>query len=205
MDLYNYLFNFVVITSKLLNIDESHAVKHSMDVFFFSNKIYNAELEANPNIKNHKDIIDTASILHDMCDKKYMNEAEGVKRIFDYMKNKLSDKDLDITLQIISTMSYSTIKKNGFPLLGEHQLAYHIVREADLLASYDFDRCIMYQMLKNNVPYRQSYNDALEIFDKRVFKYIDDDLFYTDYSKRLANKLHISALKRISILKKILK
>ena len=36
--------------------------------------------------------------------------------------------------------------KNGFPDMGEYQTAYNIVREADLLCAYDFDRCMIYQM-----------------------------------------------------------
>lgn len=203
MDLLNYLFNFVIITSKLFDIDESHALKHSMDVYYFSNKIYESELVNNTFLENHKNIIDTSAILHDMCDKKYMDEKIGLDRISNYMKCKISDNELDISLKIISTMSYSTIKKNGYPQLDEYQLAYNIVREADLLASYDFDRCIMYQMLKNNDNYQNSFINAKIIFENRVFKYNDDKLFLTDYSKNLSNKLHKSALKRINNLSKI--
>lgn len=203
MNLLNYLFNFVIITSKLFDIDESHALKHSMDVYYFSNKIYESELVNNTFLNNHKTIIDTSAILHDMCDKKYMDEKIGLDRISNYMKSKISDNELDISLKIISTMSYSTIKKNGYPRLNEYQLAYNIVREADLLASYDFDRCIMYQMLKNNDNYQDSFINAKIIFENRVFKYNDDKLFLTDYSKNLSNKLHKSALKRINNLSKI--
>jgi hypothetical protein len=119
------------------------------------------------------------------------------------MKDKITHDELDIMIKIISTMSYSTIKKNGFPELGEYQLAYNIVREADLLASYDFDRCIMYQMLKNNDNYKDSFMNAKKIFDNRVFRYSEDKLFTTDYSINLSNKLHKSALKRINNLSKI--
>jgi HD superfamily phosphodiesterase len=204
MELFNYLFNFVIFTSRLFNIDESHSLKHSMDVFYLSNKIYESELGNNSDLSNHKNIIDTVSILHDMCDKKYMDEQEGIKRITDYLDGKLPKKDIDISIKIMSTMSYSTIKKYGFPDLGEYQLAYNIVREADLLASYDFDRCIMYQMLKNNEPYDKSFNDALNIFDNRVFKYTDDKLFTTKYAQNLSKDLHNKALKRISSLNKML-
>lgn len=204
MELFNYLFNFVIFTSRLFNIDESHSLKHSMDVFYLSNKIYESELGNSSYLINHKNIIDTVSILHDMCDKKYMDEKEGIKRITNYLDGKLPQKDIDISIKIMSTMSYSTIKKYGFPDLGEYQLAYNIVREADLLASYDFDRCIMYQMLKNNEPYDRSFNDALNIFDNRVFKYNDDKLFTTKYAQNLSKNLHNKALKRISSLNKML-
>ena len=203
MELLNYLFNFVIITSKLFNIDESHALKHSMDVYYFSNKIYESELVNNTFLNNHKNIIDICAIVHDMCDKKYMDEKVGIERISEYMKDKITHDEIDIVIKIISTMSYSTIKKNGFPQLGEYQLAYNIVREADLLASYDFDRCIMYQMLKNNDNYKDSLMNAKKIFDNRVFRYNEDKLFTTDYSINLSNKLHKSALKRINNLSKI--
>jgi hypothetical protein len=45
---------------------------------------------------------------------------------------------------IISKMSYSKVKSNGFPCIGPFQTAYNIVREADLLSDYDFYRCIIY-------------------------------------------------------------
>ena len=205
MKLYNYLFAFVIQTSKLFNIDESHAVKHSMDVFFHANEIYEKELLKSPFLKDHKDIIDTSSILHDMCDKKYMDEKYGLNRISEYMKDKISVNDLEMSLKIISTMSYSTIKKNGFPVLNEYQLAYNIVREADLLASYDFDRCIIYQMLKNNESYEKSVIDAKDLFDNRVFKYLDNGLFTTEYSRLLAQNYHMNALQRINSLNRFVK
>jgi HD superfamily phosphodiesterase len=204
-DLLNYLFSFVILTSKSFNIDESHSLKHSMDVFYYANKIYEDELNKFPLLENHRNIIYTSSILHDMCDKKYMNEDFGLERISDYMKDKINDTELDVTLKIISTMSYSTVKKDGFPDLGEYQTAYNIVREADLLASYDFDRCINYQMLKNNQDYDKSFLDATNLFNNRVFKYRDDNLFLLDYSKCLSLKLEHSAIKRVKFLSKIVK
>jgi HD superfamily phosphodiesterase len=202
MELLNYLFNFVIITSKLYDIDESHSLKHSMDVYYLSNKIYESEVANNKYLSGHVNIIKISSILHDMCDKKYMNEKEGLDRISHYMKDKITDTELDISLKIISTMSYSTVKKNGFPNLGEYQLAYNIVREADLLSSYDFDRSVMYKMLKNNYNYEKSFIDAVNLFENRVYKYHDDNLFFTDYSKRLSKELLLSSIKRINNLKK---
>jgi HD superfamily phosphodiesterase len=204
MELLSYLFNFVVLTSKIFNIDESHSLKHSMDVFYFSNRIYESEVKNNTFLVDHKNIINTVSILHDMCDKKYMDETVGIQRISNYLDGKLPEKEIDISVKIMGTMSYSTIKKHGFPDLGEYQLAYNIVREADLLASYDFDRCIIYNMLKNNESYEKSFYDALNVFDKRVFKYNEDNLFTTDYAQKLSKTLHNKALRRINNLNKML-
>ena len=190
MVLLNKLFNFVIATSRLFNIDESHSITHSMNVYYYANKIYNYEINKQNNynltdLKKYKNIIDVSAILHDMCDKKYMDEKVGIERIDNFIKTEINeeinDSELDTIKKIISTMSYSTIKKNGFPDLKEYQLAYNIVREADLLTSYDFDRCIIYNMIKYNNNYKESFDDALNVFENRVFKYHDDNLFFTKY------------------------
>jgi hypothetical protein len=252
-DLLNKLFNFVVVTSKLFNIDESHSISHSMNVYYYSNKIYTTELQKNvsfqkvkfnsdnsllfsdnsllssdnsllysdnsllssdnsllssDNSLSYKNIIDVSAILHDMCDKKYMNEKVGIERIDNFIKTELKMEinhlELDIIKKIISTMSYSTVKKNGFPDLKEYQLAYNVVREADLLTSYDFDRCIIYNMIKYNNNYKESFYDALNVFENRVFKYHDDNLFFTKYALIESNRLKYDAINRIKLLKNLL-
>ena len=203
MNILDHLYNFVITTSLEYNIDESHALKHSMDVYYYSNRIYMSELSKNKLLKKHKKIIYVSAILHDMCDKKYMNEEIGLQIIKYFMKDKLDQNELDIVIQIISTMSYSTVKKNGYPNLGEYQLAYNIVREADLLASYDFDRCICYRMFKNNDSYSSAFENADNLFITRVLKYIDDNLFETECAKKIAKKMHNEEIKKIKILKDI--
>jgi hypothetical protein len=145
-----------------------------------------------------------ASIGHDMCDKKYMDEKEGIMRYQEYLSEFMRPSDLEVIGNIIGTMSYSKVKANGYPELGEYQLAYHIVREADLLASYDIDRCIMYRMHSSNANYSTALMEALDLFDYRVFKMRKDKLFVTKYSKR-ALKLHKKAQKDVESLSEILK
>jgi hypothetical protein len=41
---------------------------------------------------------------------------------------------------------FKYVKKKWF---GQHQLVYHIVREADLLAAYYFDQCLIYKFNKS--------------------------------------------------------
>jgi hypothetical protein len=144
-----------------------------------------------------------AAIGHDMCDKKYMNEAEGIITYQKHLLEFMRPKDLIVLGKIISTMSYSKVKANGYPELGEHQLAYHIVREADLLAAYDIDRCIMYKMNKDNCQYTEALKEAVKLFDDRVFKMRKDRLFKTDYSKKESLKLHKKAEKDVAALKNI--
>jgi len=201
--LLNTGFKYVVETSKTFNIDESHALKHSMEVFSYTKKIYDSEIIKNPFLENQKQLIFMAAIGHDMCDKKYMNEKEGVIRYQKYLNELMTSTDLEIMGKIISTMSYSKVKVNGYPDLGEYQLAYHIVREADLLSAYDIDRCIIYKMYSDNLLYNDALKDAIQLFDTRVFQMRNDKLFVTEYSKKESFKLHKEALKNIHNLKTI--
>ena len=190
----NHAFECVMKITKEHEIDESHALKHSIEVFNLSREILQSELTNNPKLEDQQNIIYCAAILHDMCDKKYMNDAEGLKRIQDYMKDVLSEDEIEIMSKIIMTMSYSKVCKYGYPALGEYQLAYHIVREADLLAAYDIDRCVIFGMYIDKLNYTGALTRAKALFTIRVLAYIADDLFITEYSKTKAKILHEHAV-----------
>ena len=200
----NAAFNFVIFTSKKYNIDESHSLKHSIDVFNFANKIYNSEINKSPFLLEQKDIIHASAILHDMCDKKYMNEGDGVLNINKYMEPYMPQTELKVVSDIISTMSYSKVKKNGYPNLGNYQLAYNIVREADLLSAYDVDRCLIYQMMHEKFNYSDSLKLVYDLFENRVLKYRGDNLFITNYSKSKSYDLHAKAVEDLLEMKKLI-
>ena len=202
--LINYAFDYVTETIKKHNIDESHSLKHSMEVFRFAKQIYESEVLKHPFLENQKEIIFAAAIGHDMCDKKYMNETAGVTNYKKYLSDFMMQDDLEIMGKIISTMSYSKVKKYGYPNLDEYQLAYHIVREADLLAAYDIDRCIMYTMHRDNLKYTETLSEVFDLFDYRVFKMRSDRLFKTAYSKKESLKLQRKAKKDVASLKNVL-
>lgn len=192
----NKLFAFVIHMSRKYKIDTSHSESHSMDVLHFAKSIYDSELNMFPELENQKNIIYTAAVLHDMCDKKYLNTDDGLNEIQNYFENELDYNDLDYAKEIMKTMSYSYVKKNGYPELGEYQLAYHVVREADLLASYDFDRSMIYHMNKGN-SLTDSYNDAVNLFKNRVFLYNTNKLLITEYSMKQSILLTHQAVNRI--------
>ena len=198
MTFLSNLFQFAIYMSSKHNIDESHSISHSMNVLAYAHKIYEVEINLHPILKSHYGIISASAILHDMCDKKYMNEAEGLSEISEFLKDHMSPLDIDVTKHIISTMSYSKVKKNGYPNLGCYQYAYHVVREADLLTAYDFDRCMIYNMYKLGGTLDDAYENANELFGNRVLKHIDDGLFTTAYAKVEATKLHTSAVDRMN-------
>jgi hypothetical protein len=202
--LINYGFQYVIDTSIKYKIDESHALKHSMEVFGLSKNMYDIEVVRHPYLENQQDIIFMAAIGHDMCDKKYMDENEGIAIYTNYLSEYMDTDKVEIVGKIIGTMSYSKVKIKGFPELGDYQLAYNIVREADLLAAYDIDRCIMYSMYSNHIEYTEALKVAIELFHVRVFQMKKDKLFTIDYSKKLSIQLHKKAQKDVNCLQKLL-
>ena len=205
VNLINQAFRFVIQTSQEYHIDESHSLKHSLEVFNFANTIYESEVVKFPQLETHREIISLASIVHDMCDKKYMNEDSGVENMNKYMKDYISPEELEIASNIIKKMSYSKVKKNGYPDLGDYQLAYHIVREADLLAAYDLDRCIIYRMMHQKFNYTDALTESKELFESRILNYRKDKLFVTFYSKNKSLLLHRKAVKDVEKLDSLLK
>ena len=197
----NHLFTYVSIMSKKYDSDESHGLSHSMNVLNHAQNIYNSEVSKNPYLESQQKIIYTSAILHDMCDKKYVDETEGIQSITDYIKDEVTPKELDVIKTIVKTMSYSKVSKYGYPMLGEYMLAYHIVREADLLSAYDFNRCIIYGLHKKEhcVTIIDAFLEARKLFNVRVLRYIVDGLFVTDYSKELSKSLHEDAIKSIQL------
>ena len=71
-----------------------------------------------------------------------MDEKTGSQEIFSYLEPRIESRENLLINKIITTMSYSKVKKDGFPVFEnmDHYWVYHVVREADLLSAYDFDR-----------------------------------------------------------------
>ena len=200
-NLINQSLKCVIRMSSKHNIDESHALKHSIEVFHYAEEILKSELHLNPYLESQQDVIFSSAILHDMCDRKYIpDERDGIREIKTYIDDLLTPQKIEVVSDIISKMSYSKVKKIGYPELGEYQLAYHIVREADLLAAYDIDRCIMYGMTVEGLDYSESLKRAISLFQKRVLTYRIDDLFVTEYSQKKSLILHDRAVENLRIL-----
>ena len=199
-NLINASFQYVMMTSKKYDIDESHALSHSMKVFHHTKSIINAELIQNPFLLEQKDIIYTSAILHDMCDKKYMDENEGIQFIDKFLSAHLERHKIDVVKSIITSMSYSKVKTVGYPNLGEYQLAFHIVRESDLLTAYDVPRCIVYSMFQPGTDYSSTIHHVNNLFESRMLQHINDDLFVTEHSKLLSRKLHIEAKTELDVI-----
>ena len=203
--LLNKMFQFVVYMTSKYNMDESHGIMHSMNVLNYAHNIYETELTKHPFLIDQQKIIYVSAALHDMCDRKYIDEDLGIKQIEEFLQDSMDHKEIEITKKIITTMSYSKVKKNGFPELGEYQQAYHIVREADLLSAYDFDRCMTYKMKQSNEDFENSFYDAKNLFEERMFQHNNDGLLISDYSKRESFILEQIAHDRINNWNKIIR
>jgi len=202
------LFQFVIAISKRYNIDESHSLGHSMRVLHNADLIAREESKwiQKPNVyMDQRPIIQAAAILHDTCDKKYREEKPALNEVAELLTSYMSPVEINATMEIIGKMSYSTVKKNGMPDLQEYQFAFNVVREADLLDAYDFDRSMLYHMHKNEKRLEEAYKDACELFDNRVLRHDKDGLLLTRYARSQHLDLSEKAIRRMYHWKRILK
>jgi HD superfamily phosphodiesterase len=204
MNLLTNLVKFIIITIRKYNIDESHGLSHSLNVLYNAYNIYSSELPKNSFLKDQERVILVSTLVHDMCDKKYMSQDDGINEIELFLNTKISQEEIEVTKKIIATMSYSTVKKNGFPELNDYQLAYNIVREADLLAAIDFDRCMVYDLFTRTGNINDAYENAVKLFEVRVLKHDEDNLYVTEYSKNQDKILKQLAIQRINSWNKII-
>jgi hypothetical protein len=55
INLINVGFKYVIQTSQYYKIDKSHALKHSMEVYGFTKKIYESEIKSNPYLEKQRE------------------------------------------------------------------------------------------------------------------------------------------------------
>lgn len=157
-------------------------------------------------------IIQVSALLHDTVDGKYCDEVIATERVKTFLLVTLhfSTHDISTVLFLISTISYSKVKKRGYPqeLRNNKGLeeSYHLLRVCDLLAGYDPERSVMYNFFKGKVGTRGSITEAVEamraLFEVRVLKYIEDGLMDNSpvpMTTSIANELHNRAKYVVSL------
>lgn len=187
-----------------------------MNVLINAHRSFQIEVKTHPRLQVHEKVIYVAAVLHDMCDKKYTDEEEGIRQLDSILYDddcddsqeqstyRLTEEDVEAIKNIIRTMSYSKVKVNGFPDLGKYQRAYHIVRESDLLAAYDFDRAMIYHLYKNNRTMDEAYENSIDLFQERVFCHKKMGLLTLEFSLQQHPILKQQARDRISHWKTLL-
>ena len=197
------IISFINDTCLKYNIDDSHDLRHSLEVLGWSERL----TKGHTLTPNSLQIIHLSCLLHDMCDKKYMDEVMGLHRIRVFLKDVLEVEEdiLEAIVFIISTMSYSKVIKYGYPQFidkdKELEYCYHVVRNSDLLCSYDPERCINYQ-LRCGGSRKDGIKKMLELFDNRVLKLIDNGYINLDEAKGYAKELHDKVLVELEKYKK---
>jgi hypothetical protein len=193
------LFKFVEKNCVAHNIDESHGLKHAMGTVAWAEKLM---LSINDISKDERNMIIYAAALHDMCDSKYRNVEEACDEICAWLKGQgWSETMASSLISIITTMSYSKLKKNFvagdpfvYPNHGPWQRAYHIVRHADLLEAYRVVRCYLYSMhRKPEFTEDELWRETQKIFDDRVFKYVSEGWIFLDAALAFIPKLEEEA------------
>jgi len=187
-------FECVRAMSIAYEIDESHAMKHAMEVLSYTMQSFQFHQVQHPYLLPQQRVLYAAAVVHDMCDKKYVDESVGLYRIHQHLCNYLTPEEFNHLSTIITTISYSTVRTHGFPQLNDWQLGYHIVREADLLASYDLHRCILYGIHKEKLAYSQALIRATTLYTNRVLRYIGDGMFITAFGHAKSHELHARAV-----------
>jgi hypothetical protein len=197
------IIRFINDTCVKYNIDDSHDLRHSLDALGWSEQLTKGKLLST----RASQIIHLSCLLHDMCDKKYMDEVMGLHRIRVFLKDVLEvDSDiLEAVVFIISTMSYSKVIKYGYPQFTDNdkeiEYCYHVVRNSDLLCSYDPERCINYQV-RCGGSRKEGIKKMLELFDNRILKLIHNNYINLDEAKGYAIELHDKALVEVEKYKK---
>jgi|LauGreDrversion4_2_1035121.scaffolds.fasta_scaffold31282_3 hypothetical protein len=202
MRLLTTLLRFVQYTSLKNGIDESHSLGHSMNVLHYAHRIYLDQRIKSPQLKTQEPIIYSAAILHDMYDHKYTNN--NIPPLTNVLQYYLKPHEIAAVRNIIDTMSYSVVKTDGFPYLQDYQWAYHIVREADLLSSYDIDRAMIYHMFHSREDVLASFENTKAFYESRIKNYQKDNLFMTEYGKAKASELNRKSIEQLENWKSII-
>jgi len=193
------IIRFINQTCITYNIDDSHDLRHSLEVLGWSEQLTkNNSRNISP---KEAQIIHLSCLLHDMCDKKYMDEKMGLERIKNFLMGELEVEDdiLEAVVFIISTMSYSKVVKIGYPDFNNKcdnidlEYCYHVVRNSDLLCSYDPERCINYQ-IRCGGSRKDGIKKMLELFDNRILMLIENKYINLEEAKPYAIELHNKAL-----------
>ena len=180
---------FVKEYCRKYNIDKSHNEHHSKEVLYWA-----VDIMTNMNTtfgKSELNVISEACILHDMVDSKYRADGEYVQN---YLKQKYTKDETDAVMNIINTMSYSKIMKQDRVVFPEwidnspYKRAFHIVREGDLLSSYNIARMIDYRIAQN-MPIFMIKREVPVLYKKRMAKLVSQGHFVHDPSRERAKQL----------------
>ena len=197
---------YVVQHGRRYHIDESHNHIHSRHVLYYAKEI----MRRRPLLTSYDVLIASlGSLLHDVPDGKYIPDPSGV---LEHALDHVLPESFHATrvrhdlLTMIPHLSFSktvtqdpVTDKLVFTLPPAIQMdnpslleSYHLVRQADLLSSYNTKRTLLYRMHKSGYSKTQDevLNEALDLYKSRMAKLCDSGLFvFPEADKELARPL----------------
>jgi len=182
---------------KYADIDDSHNHIHSKEVLFWA-----CEILENEKLQLSSDeilFIGRCALLHDLMDHKYTDFSDVVHR---HLRQYHTQSDTERMMKVMSEMSYSKIvDKNGIvtmPLNADH--VFHVVREADLLSSYNIARMIEFRLRNQTMTRSEIIRDVLSLYHERMAKLIERRLFVFPSSEKIATSLDMICKLRLPLL-----
>lgn len=209
VSLVSVVEEFVCQKSLYYRIDPSHNLHHSLQVRELGFLIADRDYYLN---KQQKEILYLSCMLHDMCDSKYTPCAQSILDVSNFLKKKcgVSMMTHDAVVEIITSMSYSQIVKQDGKVEYPRWLSsdrhgwgtvFHIVRQSDLLTSYDLKRMIHYKHEKLNILYScDLYVDILDTVGVRMNRLLERNLFHSPTAIKIAEKWHRELCREVDIL-----
>lgn len=205
-NVFNEAFKFCASVCRTQGIDSSHDEYHMARVARMTERLN--ELCGRTIGQDEKDVMILSAFTHDLCDHKYTDVSAGLEVIDRWLESQpISEEQRRAVCYIVSTMSYSKVKKYGYPPdLGKWTLAYHHTRIADLIDAYDIDRCYKYQSHKHpDMDEGSKWRAVIQVFETRVLTQKDEYILpVAPYAACIVEPLHIAAVAGIDDRKKLL-
>lgn len=196
------------------NIDNSHNHEHSKEVLYWSIEI----MERLPYTLSALEVsmVGHCSLLHDFMDAKYVDFSKEIRaHLLSFYENKY----VDVMMNIMGTMSYSKIVSHDgevcFPdwiSMSAFATVFHIIREADLLSSYNIARMVEYRLYNKNYYISFEPNCSMEhsiikeiekLYFNRMDKLVERKLFVHKSSHELATAIATVSKIKLSLLNSV--
>lgn len=201
-------------------VDDSHNHKHSSEVLHFV-----SEINMNCYDRKRMNILILSALYHDVIDGKYMkfDKTKKMNILYDYVEKLDLGRDrIDIFENvwfIINNMSYSKtviVDENNEPRYNEFEFIkkyenrdiYDLVRNADLISSYNLKRAFDYSIYKDNIDVNEItyekindiYKEVEDLYKRRMHKLRKNKILTLKNAKcdKLSRELDIRAFLKLT-------
>lgn len=193
------------------NFDSSHDLQHFVNVYNYTDLLIDAEEnfdikgledygDESLNQKRTRKILLHAAFLHDVIDRKYVNEQSSIDDMYrEFSERGYPMEDLATILLLIINMSFSKRKarrlkgKSDFKITKNSwwlQRSLEILCDADMLDAYRPERVVTYQNTKHPNDVLKIDKWCKTIFVKRILAYLPENYITTETARKLAVEMH---------------